>query len=268
MEKILIFGANGFVGRNVSSELKKDYEVFEATRSEPENDHQVQVDLLAEASIRLAMQQTQPDVVINCAGIISAGPEVEQNVDFTRNILNQAVEIDSIKKVIISGSAGEYGLLESEAELPVSENTPLRAQAGYGLAKVKEEQVALSYKDQIDVVVMRIFNPIGKRMADRFLLTNLLKQIEEYRNGTREALEVSRLDAKRDYIAIEDVARAMRLVAEGNPKENVYNVGSGVATSNAELIDLLVSASSLESKPPVNETSPTPESFVSNQADI
>lgn len=270
--RCLVVGAEGFVGRSICKELEKneDIEVIKGSRKRAQNDeHNVRVDLLDQESIGNAIRQYHPETIINCAGIVDASLDVEQNIQFTNNILEQAVQVGGVKRVIISGSAGAYGLVSPE-HLPVSETTPLNADKGYGHAKVREEQLALDFqrKHNIGVVVMRIFNPIGKDMADKFLVSRLLQQVDEYKAGDREAIEIARLDAKRDYIAIDDVASAFRAIVEGNPIENVYNVGSGVSTTNGELLELILENSKLKERPPIHETSDVSEPLVAVQADI
>lgn len=267
---VLVFGSNGFVGRNVCNELESNHTVIKASRrTAAQDEHNVKVDLLDQHSIGEALRKVRPEVIINCAGIVDANMDLEQNIQFTRNILEQATQIDEVKKVIISGSAGEYGRVAPD-NIPVNEATPLNADSGYGLAKVKEEQLALEYQRNhtIGVVVLRIFNPIGKGMADKFLLTRLLQQVNEYRAGERESIELARLDAKRDYIAINDIATAIRAVVEGDPKENVYNVGSGHSTTNGELLELILKNSKLEDRPHIKETANEAEPLVAIQADI
>lgn len=269
--RCLVVGAEGFVGRNICKELEKneDIEVIKGSRKNTQNDeHNVHIDLLDQESIGSVIRQYHPETIINCAGIVDASLDTEQNVLFTNNILEQAIQAGDVRRVIISGSAGAYGQVSPE-NIPVHETAPLNANQGYGYSKVREEQLALEYakKYNIGVVVMRIFNPIGKDMADKFLVTRLLQQVEEYRNGERESIEVARLDAKRDYVAVEDVAKAFRAVVEGDPKQDVYNVGSGISTTNSELLELILENSKLNERPPIHQTSEVAEPLVAIQAD-
>lgn len=268
--KVLLFGANGFIGRAVRENLSVDHEVHAAIRSENPGINEHNVDLLALDSVKKVIEAVRPEVIINSAGIVDSNADTMQNVTFTKNILQAVNESDlAPKRIVISGSAGEYGRIDSD-ELPTSETVPLRADAGYGLAKKIEEETALGFreKDQLPVVVARIFNPIGTNMAERFLVSRLKKQIDEYVAGERTTLEVSRKDANRDYIAVDDIAKALRVLIEGDPVHGVYNIGSGTAMSNGELLQLMVDSSKIENDPEIVETSPNPEPLVASQADI
>jgi nucleoside-diphosphate-sugar epimerase len=267
--RVLVFGADGFIGRNVCMELEKAHVVIKASRETPTDSRGVQVNLLDQDSVGKALKKVNPEVIINCAGVVDATMDIDLNSQFTKNILEEAVKTQGIKKVIICGSAGEYGFVDQK-NIPVNEGVPLNANSGYGLSKLKEENLALSYKDKfgINVVVLRIFNPIGKGMADKFLLTRLLQQVDDYKLGNRASIEISRLDAKRDYVAIGDVATAFRAVAEGNTLESVYNVGSGHSTTNGELLELILKNSKLDARPQIIEISDKVEALVAVQANI
>lgn len=270
MMKILVFGADGFIGRSVCDGLSSKHDVVRASRrTSDQGVGSVYADLLIRSSIHEAIRQTRPDTIINCAGVVDARTDVSHNVTFTENILNEAAAIGGVNRVIITGSAGEYGHV-SPSNIPVTEEVPLNAVAGYGLAKLEEEKLAISLgrKYSIGVVVLRLFNPIGRNMADKFLLTRLLKQVNEFRLGERDEIELSRLDAMRDYVAIEDVVAAYEAVVVGDPRHDAYNVGSGNGTTNGELLEIILKHSKLDGRPIIRETSSEPEPLVAVQADV
>ena len=105
-------------------------------------------------------------------------------------------------------------------------------------------------------------------MHPRFLISRIMQQVQEVNAGTRDVIEISRLDSKRDYVYIGDVARALQALTEGQPKETVYNLGSGVSTSNDQLIELILNNSKLIRRPTITETSLQAEPLVAIQADI
>jgi nucleoside-diphosphate-sugar epimerase len=266
--KILVVGSDGFVGRNVADLLSQEHEVLRANRKPAEKE--LFVDLLDLESITKVIKQSEPETVINCAGVVDNSEAASQNPIFTKNLLNQIV-LSSLKpkRVIISGSAAEYGIVDP-SNIPVAETAPLNATSGYGLSKLQEEEAALEIGENsgIDVVVARIFNPIGAGMHPRFLIPKLISQLDEYNQGERNSIEVSRLDSKRDYVNIKDISAAIKCLVENNPKERVYNIGSGNSTSNAELIDLVIKLSNATKRPKIIETATEPESLVAIQADI
>lgn len=266
--KIIIFGADGFIGRNVFSLLSKNHEVIKAVRNiDRLSDNSIAVDLSSADSVFKVIDEIKPEVIINCAGVVGGGANTDLNFIFTKNILEQSSRVGGVKKVIISGSAGEYGQVDS---LPVSEDFPLMATSEYGLSKIKEEEFAINYgsSNDINTVVLRIFNPVGAGMADKFLLTNLIKQVRSIKSGELNNISVSRLDSRRDYVSVVDIAEAYKVVVEGNNRYNIYNIGSGKSTSNQELLDLVIKNSNLIAAPGIQETSNIPEPLMAIQADI
>lgn len=262
--KVIVFGARGFIGGAVAAELSQSgHEIYDGTSLETGES----VNLLDINAVQKYISETNPDSVINCAGIVGGNPaDFEKNVQFTHNIL-EAIHNSgaSVKRVVVCGSAGEYGEVTT---LPVNEDAPLNGRSPYAASKIKEEQEALklSKEYEVPVVVARIFNPLGPNMKERFLIPSLIRQIKAIKEGTSDSIEISRLDAKRDYIDVRDIARAMRLIIEDRPERHVYNIGSGRATSNREILDILLKNSNLEESPKVTETSDSPEPQFAVQA--
>lgn len=267
--KILLLGSDGFIGRRVAQALS-GHEVYGAGKDLPDSKNSCNIDLLEEESISRALARVEPEVIINCAGIVDNSEKAMLNLDFTQNLLDAAVASKlKFKQIIISGSAAEYGEVDPR-DTPTNENTPLKARAGYGLSKLKETQLALDIGKQygLPVIIARIFNPIGPGMHPRFLVSGLLRQIQEIKEGKQASIEVSRLDTSRDYIDIRDVAQAIKALVEGEPKELVYNIGSGRTATNQQLVELILSSSKLATKPKLIETANMPEPLVAIQADI
>ncbi len=268
--RVLIIGANGFIGSNVASLLSESHEVYRAGRFERPTKDQFNLDLLDYDNILHLLTKLQPEAIINCAGIVENSDRAKLNVQFTKNLLYAVIESKlMVKRIIISGSAAEYGYVDKK-NIPVNENTPLNANTGYGLSKKMEELAAIeiSNKNSLPATIARIFNPIGAGMHMRFLIPSLMNQINDIKEGKRNDIEVSRLDALRDYINVKDIASAFQVLVENEPKYSTYNIGSGVSTSNWQLIEILVKEFDLNTEPELKETSTEQEKLVAVQADI
>ncbi len=269
--KVLLFGSGGFIGRNVSDAMREaGHEVIDTYRDAGERPG-YSVDLLDPAAVEDVLEKAQPDVVVNCAGIVQNNEAAKANPVYTGNIIAGILANHlRLKRMVVLGSAAEYGVVEPD-EVPVHEDTPQRAANDYGRSKVEEVNLALKHREESDlpIVVARVFNPLGTGMPERQLVPRLLGQIKEIKSGNRQAIEVSRTDADRDYIEVKDLARAIVRIATGDSVDSpVYNVGSGKKTSNGELIELLVRESDLPADTPVVETSDQPEPHFAAQADI
>lgn len=266
--KIVLFGANGFLGSKVSAELAKTHQVVTVAHDPTGVDHQL--DLTDLAATKDLLVKEQPDVIVSCAGIVDKGERARLNVTFTTNIC-EAVKQAGLKpkRIVISGSAGEYGQISSD-DLPVGETTPINAAGIYAESKAEETAIALRYGEEltVEVIIARIFNPLGAGMAPGMLLPNLMRQAAAIKAGEETAFEVSRLDSKRDYIDVRDVARAFRALVESRLRYSVYNIGSGKVTTNELLIQNLKELFDLPGDTEVHETSSEPEALVACQADI
>lgn len=267
--KVLILAADGFIGRNVYAEFKKDsnVEVVSASRS-GKSDYIV--DLQDPVSIKHVLGAERPDVIVTCAGVAVNNKSAYRNGEFCRNLLEGIVANGRpYPKVVTSGSAAEYGVVKDSGR-PVSEDMDLLATSDYGKSKIDEEEVAHTYagKYGIDVTVARIFNPIGPGMGEKFILTSLIKQIEKIKAGEANSIVVSRLDSMRDYVDVRDVARAMRAIAiSSNSHYDVYNIGSGYPTSNKQLIEQVLSSIELDRSPIIIESLGEPEPTYASWAD-
>jgi len=262
---VLLIGANGFVGRGVRGALEGQHEIVPAGMGIQDGK---EINLEDPVSIAAVLSDVRPDAIVNCAGVVDNSEAAKKNVVFTRNLLEQIVATSvPLQRIVLLGSAAEYGLVE---KLPVNEDVPRNPTSLYGESKKEEVDLALKYRDEqkLPIVVARLFNPIGTGMAPRMLISGILRQIAAVRAGETDKIEVSRLDAKRDYLDVSDVGLAIAALLEGEPKHAVYNIGSGVCTTNEELIRAMLAESDLATQPKLTETSDRPEPLFAIQADI
>ena len=271
--RYLVIGSNGFIGKNVAKLLEEgNEEVFLADRRNTDSGNSVFVDLFDKESIKRVILKVKPDVVLNLAGSVeNTEKALGINPVFTRNLLDVILGLKNmpIKKIIITGSAGEYG--EVAGVGPVNEDTPLSGQSYYAKSKIMETSIAKDYKEKynLPINIVRIFNPVGAGMHPRFLIPSILRQIEAVNRDEKNYIEISRLDSARDYINIRDIARAIILIAQKKKtKYCVYNLGSGVATSNGELIRQSLQLESSKKNIEVRQTSENSENRVADQADM
>lgn len=269
--RILVLGSSGFIGRAVVNALKDDHDMYRGDRATDGTKNSLEVDLLDQESVINTLTLVKPEVIINCAGSVENSENaLAINPVITMNIL-QSVLLTGLRleKIVISGSAGEYGIVAKRG--PVSEDTPLMGTSFYARSKVLESfaALALSESSNIPLVVTRIFNPIGVGMHPRFLLPNLIKQVDEIKNGERKTIELSRLDAQRDYVNVLDIAEAIKVIVENKCPHNVYNIGSNKPITNKQLLDGILKQRGVSTtKFSLVETSNVPEPNYAVNADI
>lgn len=265
---VLVIGAKGFIGSNVAKRLSQDLEVVSGDRQNDGTGEEVFVDLTDKQSILAALNQVQPEVVVNCAGIVENNEKAALNPGMTQNLLEVITESGiQLHRIVVLGSAAEYGIVE-QLEGAIAEETPLLATSPYGISKVDEGKIVEKFRveNNLPIIVARLFNPIGNGMPERMLIPRIFSQLQEVQAGEKSGIEISRLDSYRDYIDVRDVAEAIYKIVTGEPKHVIYNVGSGARTSNGELIGAVLRAKGTDV--PVLETSTEPEPNFAAQADI
>lgn len=269
--KYLVFGADGFVGRRVSEQLSQniDNKIFHARNNFSTGKNNFKVNLLDRKAVLKTLKKVKPDVIVNCAGVIANNENaILKNPLFTLNILQATIESGiKVKKIIIMGSAAEYGEVKGKGKT-VKEEEDLRATSFYGTSKILEVAVALRFRNEygLPVIVARMFNPIGYVKNSRLLISKILEQIKEISQKKRKFIEVSRLDSERDYISIKDAAKAIAIIAE-SPNNNYYsyNIGSRKSTINKEIIEEIIKQRGLKGII-IKETSKKPEPYYASRA--
>ena len=198
------------------------------------------------------MAEHRPERVFHLAGFASPAASWDHprealsvNLCTTVNLL-EAVRTGAPTARLLLASSGEiYGAPES---LPITEDAPLHPGNPYAVSKagcdLLGEQYATAYG--LHIIRARVFNHAGPGQADEYVLGTLTRQIAEAEAaGEREAvLRTGRIDTRRDFTDVRDVARAYVAAIDLDP--GAYNVCSGRVTSIADLIDLVVGATELE----------------------
>lgn len=188
MKTVLVTGGVGALGIAVSSHLRsRGYDVVCGSRQVRQNMASVQVDVADAAQVSMAVRSIKPAVIIHLAATF----ENEFDAAFTtnvlgaRNLLAAAQQIDSTTRVVLAGSAAEYGLVSPE-ENPIREDRVLRPVSIYGLTKSWQTSWGLMCAHQgQDVVIGRIFNLDGPGLSSRLFVGRIDQQIQEVGKGKR-----------------------------------------------------------------------------------
>ena len=254
--RALITGVSGFVGPYLVQALRQgtDWALFGLNRRTDvvEGYNSVTADLLDRERVRHAVAEIAPLQVFHLAAQshvptshANAGETLTNNVIGQVNLLDACRALPEPPRVLIVGSAEEYGLARPE-EMPLREGQPFRPASPYAVSKVTQDLLGWQYfvSYQLPVVRVRPFNHIGPGQSDRFAVPAFARQIAEIEAGRRApVVQVGNLEAQRDFLDVRDVVRAYHLaLTTGQPGE-VYNVGSGVSVRLRDVLDLLLDLS-------------------------
>mgnify|MGYP004454053257 CR=1 FL=1 len=252
----MVTGGAGFIGRHLVAKLLDDgheITIFDNFSSSYKND----ITYLLESGVSLVTGDildydlllksiSSHDFVIHLAAQTSvsesiANPKttVDIIVNGTVNVLKSCVKTN-VKNLIFSSSAAIYG---NSLDTLISENSQLSPLSSYGASKLVAEYNLHVFSKffGLNCISLRLFNVYGNgQSTNTGVIRKFLKNISEeapleiFGDGTQT----------RDFVHISDVIQAFYCAIKNieAKRGEVYNIGSGSATSINELASLLISS--------------------------
>lgn len=240
MMKALIIGAESFTGQHLSSFLRaKGYDVYGTTLVGSGHDQYFTCDITDKSSIKSIISTVLPDVIVNLAGISFVGTAAKElfyrvNLFAVENILESIVEIDGYKpkKVILASSATVYGNQENtlldESMCPAPLNH-------YGFSKFAMEQIARTYFDKLDIVVVRPFNYTGVGQEPHFLIPKIVSHFKD----KKAEIELGNIDVFREFNDVDYVCDVYEKLLRSDVKSEIVNICSNRVIALKEVIDMM-----------------------------
>jgi nucleoside-diphosphate-sugar epimerase len=243
MRRVLVIGANGFLGRHVFRLLSRQPELAAVGTSRAGSPDLARLDLILDppAVVGAVLAAAHPDVVVNCAGAVSgeAADLAAANVTGPAKLVGALARYAPGTRLVHLGSAAEYGL--TEPRVPITETREPHPVGVYGVSKLAgTETVALARTFGLDTLVLRVFNPIGAGAPATSLPGRLLAELCRA-TAEHDAVHLGSLDSVRDFVDVRDIADAvLAAVQSSTVDEPVLNVASGRATPVRILVRDLV----------------------------
>lgn len=255
---ILITGGGGFAGSHLVELLLQDpsVDIHVLDRSTQEiiidllpADQIHQADLTDQVVTKNVFKRVKPDQIYHLAALASVGDSFSNpSRVLTINTQLQISVLESIKQVVpkartlIIGSAQEYDPHQVANPSAITETDPLGPHNPYGLSKVDQDLLALSYhySYQLDIVRVRPFNHIGPRQQLGFVVPDFAHQLIELEKKGGGVMKVGNLEAVRDFSGVTDIVTGYRLLMEQGIAGDVYNLASGRGTSIQELLHMMI----------------------------
>ncbi len=258
MSKVLITGADGFIGSHLTEALvRAGHEVrafvlYNSFGAWGWLDHcgadvQGQFEVFAgdvrdPHGVRAAM--TGCDAVLHLAALIaipysyhSPDTYVGTNINGTLNIL-QAARATGVKRVIHTSTSEVYGTARF---VPMTEEHPLQGQSPYSATKIAADQLAYSFYASfgLPVVIVRPFNTYGPRQSARAVIPSIITQIV---NGRRQ-IRLGAVLPTRDFSFVQDtVAGFIAVLNSDQGLGEVVNLGSHFEVSIGDTAQLIAEA--------------------------
>lgn len=260
---ILLTGATGFVGAHLRSYLLQHtnwniigtaYPDIPTAPLDAQREHLFYLDLRDKQAIAAMLDTHRPEYVIHLAAqahIPTAYKDpwgtLDNNIRGQLNLLESCLALDLKPRILVIGSGEEYGRADA-ADLPLTENHPLRPENPYSVSKVTQDVMGYQYFVSFAMPIIRVrpFNHVGPGQSPRFVLPSFASQVAQIEAGRQEpVMRVGNLEPARDFSDVRDVARAYhQLLLHGIPGE-VYNIASGVPRSIHSLVEQLLALSTV-----------------------
>jgi len=251
MQRALVTGCNGFVGRTLVGRLKAGgFDVRGVDRAESceelDSDTYQSGDLSDAAFVAQLIDSDRTDCIIHLAAQASVRKSFDEPADTLRNdtvpalhILEHLRTTKGRSRVLLVGSADEYGVVAAD-RMPINEEQPVNPGSPYALAKAIQNQFGVMYRALygVDAVMTRSFNHTGPGQRPDFVLANFARQVAEIKRGKRDAvIDVGDLEVRRDFLDVRDVCDAYAVLLKKGRSGETYNVCSGNSYRIRDLLD-------------------------------
>lgn len=257
--RILVTGGNGYVGRSLIRSLMKQHSVciidnLRSTKNrfndlENRNLQWVDADIRNAQAVGAAVHDFQPEVIFHLAAIHFI-PECENNVELavSTNVLgtaNLASVCPPNCRFVFASTAAVY----QPDVIPHDEHLSVTGPADvYGWTKLQGEQYVRYFaaKRNYSACIVRLFNVIGPGETNPHVMPEIIAQLK----AGKTKLCLGNLDAKRDYVHIDDVVQGFEAVATRGSiaagEVTTVNLGTQHCYSVRQLLEYLQKSSGIE----------------------
>lgn len=229
--KVLVTGADGFIGSHLTEELvKKGYDVKafamynsfniwgwldSMPKTIMDNVEVFTGDVRDPNGVRTAMAGCEE--VFHLAALIaipfsyhSPDSYVDTNIKGTLNVLQAARDIN-IRKLLVTSTSEVYGTAQY---VPIDEKHPYQGQSPYSATKIGADRLAESFYRSFDlpVSIVRPFNTYGPRQSARAVIPTIITQLL----SGKDEIKLGSLTPTRDFNYVKDTAAGFIAIAESD----------------------------------------------------
>ncbi|MEQ8319674.1 MAG: GDP-mannose 4,6-dehydratase [Rhodospirillales bacterium] len=188
-------------------------------------------------------KEVKPNIVFNLAtkalgySFFNPAGACSVNLDIAL-VLAENLRLGAYQRLIHLSTSEVYGTAQT---VPMSEDHPLLAETSYAAGKAAADLLLTSYVNMFDlpIVILRPFNNYGPRQNKGSFAAIIPLTIERIRNGEAPVIAGDGSQT-RDFIFVEDtVSNILRVGANKNIPNGIFNIGSGEETSIKTLVDMM-----------------------------
>lgn len=231
MKKVLVTGADGFIGSHLTEMLLEEgYEVRALSVYNSFN-YWGWLDGVRHDRLEVVSGDVRDpnfcreaakgcDTIFHLAALIAipysyVAPDsyVDTNIKGTLNIC-QAARDAGVERLIVTSTSEVYG---TARYVPINESHPKQPQSPYSATKIGADAIAESFYNafNLPVVIARPFNTYGPRQSARAIIPTIITQIA---NGVRE-IKIGDLTPTRDFNYVKDTCRGFIALAKAQGVE-------------------------------------------------
>jgi len=262
VKKVLITGADGFIGSHLTESLiRKGYETkafvlynsfnswgwLDHCDSEVKGKFEVFAgDIRDPHGVRKAMEGC--DFVLHLAALIaipysyhSPDTYVDTNIKGTLNVVQAARDLE-VEKVVHTSTSEVYGTARF---VPITEDHPLQGQSPYSASKIGADQIAISFYNSFGtpVSIIRPFNTYGPRQSARAIIPTVIIQIV----NKKQQIKLGSLHPTRDFNYVEDTVSGFVNALESDEAiGEVINLGSNFEISIGDTVKMIADVMGVE----------------------
>lgn len=229
MKKVLITGADGFIGSHLTERLVSEgyivraFVMYNSFNSwgwldtlPKETQSKIEIfagDIRDSNGVRTAMKNI--DTVYHLAALIAIpysyhSPDnyVDTNVKGTLNILQAARDLN-VKRVLVTSTSEVYG---TALYVPIDEKHPRQGQSPYSATKIGADAMADSFyrSFNLPVTIVRPFNTFGPRQSARAVIPTIITQLL----AGKTEIKLGALHPTRDLLYVKDTANGFIEIAK------------------------------------------------------
>lgn len=253
MKKVLVTGADGFIGSHLTEMLvAQGYQVKALSQYNSFNYWGWLEDVNCQAEIEVLNGDIRDphyckhitkdvDIVFHLGALIAipysyVAPDsyVDTNIKGTLNICQAAME-NGVSRVIHTSTSEVYG---TALYVPIDEKHPLQPQSPYSASKIGADAMAMSFYNafNLPVTVARPFNTYGPRQSARAVIPTIITQIA---NGQKQ-IKLGDVTPTRDFNYVLDTCRGFIDLAQSEKAiGETVNIGSNFEISIGDTLNLI-----------------------------